>query len=152
MDGVTVTSDWMTNDLAKSKDHQPGFNLVAIGTPALKCGAMSPTSSHNYGYDRRFAGLFLGELEMRGSPHYPDCRWFTALRRADYEYQRIGPLKPIGSPGLGHRALPGEVAGVPEGTEKQLYSHNYGDRDPDRLSAEVRGACTRWLNERQIYG
>jgi hypothetical protein len=30
--------------------------------------------SHN-GYDRHFCGLFSSELELRGSPHYPQINW-----------------------------------------------------------------------------
>ena len=43
-------------------------------------GAM-PSPSHN-GYDRRFIGAFLAELQLRNHPHFPERRWFTALRRA----------------------------------------------------------------------
>jgi hypothetical protein len=75
--------------------------------------------SPNGYYDRRFVGLFLGELEMRGSPKYPEGSWFTALTRSDFDFQRLGPLKVISSPGTGHKALPGEVAGVAEGNGKQ---------------------------------
>ena len=46
-------------------------------------------------YDVRFVGLLLGELDKRGSPHYPDKRWWSALSRADAEYKRLGPLKPV---------------------------------------------------------
>jgi hypothetical protein len=64
-----------------------------------------PTSHHGYGYDRRFAGLFLDQLSLRDHPTYPDNRWFTALFRADYEYQRIGPLTKVNSQ-PGHRSQP----------------------------------------------
>jgi hypothetical protein len=54
-------------------------------------------------YDRRFVGAFLSELQLRNHPHFPESRWFTALRRADYEFQHLGgPLKPPpAGPGTG---------------------------------------------------
>jgi hypothetical protein len=112
---------------------------------------MSPPSHNGYGYDRRFVGLFLGELLLRGSPKYPEGRCFTALTRADYDFRRLGPLKLISGPGTGHKSHFPKTAGLAEGTGKQLYAHNYGDRDPDRLSAEVSGACSRWLNSRGLH-
>jgi hypothetical protein len=93
-------------------------------------------------YDQRFTGLFLDELELRGSPRYPDGPWFTALARADYEFKCLGPFKPV----IWAYQSP-ETSGVHE------YNH---DED---LSRSVNLACTRWLaqhehraGERAVYG
>jgi hypothetical protein len=103
-----------------------------------------PASSHNngYGYDRRFCGLLLDQLSLRDHPTYPDNRWFTSLYRADYEFQRLGPLRSIPSPGTGHNFLPSSTSGQPE--PRQHYA--------DNTSRLVGGACAEWLRQRNLYG
>jgi hypothetical protein len=87
----------------------------------------------NYdGYDERFTGLFLDELELRGSPRYPDSPWFTALARADNEWQRLGPLKP---------AIKANQTPETSGLHESLLSH----RCEEDLSRSVNLACSRWL-------
>jgi hypothetical protein len=69
---------------------------------------------HN-GYDSRFCGLFLNELERRGWPRYPDQSWNRALNGADCAYAELGlrSLKPMlrssqieASAGRRHRVIP----------------------------------------------
>jgi hypothetical protein len=88
--------------------------------------------SGNGAYDERFCGLFLSELELRGSPLYPQAPWFTALTRADDEYRRLGPLRPA----IGATYSP-ESSGVPEACRSQ--------RGEEDLSRSVNAACTKWL-------
>jgi hypothetical protein len=85
------------------------------------------------GYDARFCGLFLDESELRGSPRFPQRPWFTALARADGEYRRLGPLKPV----IRANQSP-ETSGVHE-----PLSHDY---EEDLSSVNL--ACTRWLEQR----
>jgi hypothetical protein len=45
-------------------------------------------------YDERFCALFLAELELRGSPHFPQSQWFGALARADDDHSVAIPFCP----------------------------------------------------------
>jgi hypothetical protein len=110
-----------------------GFYAPAKRGPPQKApsAADQPQNSdgNHDGYDERFCGLFLDELELRGSPRYPQGPWFTALYRADDEYRRLGArLKPI--------------AQIPEstGVHESLWMH---DHESDLKT--VNAACTRWL-------
>jgi hypothetical protein len=95
-------------------------------------------------YDQRFVSLFLNQLELCGSPHYPDGRWHRALHRADVEYQDLRPLKPLpAGRGTGHNTLPPQVAGVRENPQ-QLYA-NYGAYCVEGVLKSVDQACPRWL-------
>lgn len=100
-----------------------------------------PPPSH---YDRRFVGAFLHQLSLRLNPIYPEGSWLGALRRADYEYRDLPPLRPPPSGhGTGHATLPPQVAGVPENPQ-QLY-RNYGAYSAEGVLKSVDSACTRWL-------
>jgi hypothetical protein len=99
---------------------------------ALEPPRQQNSEGNSGGYDERFTGLFLDELELRGSPRYPQPPWFTALSRADDEYRRLGPLKAV----LRAYQSP-ESSGVPE----SLLSH----RSEEDLSRSVNRACTAWL-------
>jgi hypothetical protein len=107
--------------------HRHGY---ARSSPSA--GGQQNGNRNHDGYDERFCGLFLDELELRGSPRYPDSTWFTALWRADDEYRRLGPLKPV----IKANQSP-ETSGVPE----SLLSH----RCDEDLSRSVNLACSRWL-------
>ena len=68
---------------------------------------------------------------------YPDGRWFTALARADDEYRRLGPLKPV----IPANQSP-ETSGVHDMTDHHM------DYEDD-LSRSVNVACTRWLEQHE---
>jgi hypothetical protein len=93
-------------------------------------------ASSNGGYDLRFCGLFLDELELRGSPRYPQSPWFTALARADDEWRRLGPLKPV----MRVTQSP-ETSGAPEPLVPPDYEED--------LSRSVNRACTKWLEQHE---
>jgi hypothetical protein len=122
--------------------YQPGSRHATCAPPTtslpgrhggLHQYARQQDGDHSHdGYDERFCGLFLDELGLRGSPHYPQGPWFTALCRADDEYQRLGPLKPL----IPSCQSP-EASGVPESLSSRRHEED--------LSRSVNAACTRWL-------
>jgi hypothetical protein len=87
-------------------------------------GPPKHASSTNGGYDAHFCACFLDELEQHGWPRYPDNPWFSALRRADYEYRRLGSLGPL---------LPASHVPESSGLCEELLAH----RDYEDLSRSV---------------
>jgi hypothetical protein len=102
------------------------------------------------GYDRRFIGIFMSELERWNSPRFAESGWFTALRRADYEFRYLPPLQslPTGH-GTGHNTLPPEVSGVRE-SPKQLYA-GFGAYSPEGVLRSVDEACSKWLHQHGLH-